>query len=81
MGNLVQFLAGPTVFNYWIDPNKNTGKILPVLQVIGLDSADVYSTKRMLAEKWDLVINNLKQRPATHEGYLLENGISIRIME
>ncbi|TDH25102.1 metallophosphoesterase [Segetibacter sp. 3557_3] len=59
LGNLIQLTAGGTVYNYWIDPKQNVGKILQEPGIVGLDPARVYSTKTYVGGKLGLTINNL----------------------
>ena len=55
----LHLVAGPTVYEYWIDRSDNTGKILESPSLIGLDSASVYSKKTYLGGKFAVNFNNL----------------------
>jgi len=57
--NLLQFYAGPYVYNYWNEYDDNKGKILSNASLYGIDSASIFTRKTYLGGKLALVINNL----------------------
>lgn len=56
---IVSLYAGPTVYNYWLRPEDNRGKVLNQPSTLGLDSAGVYQTKTYLGGRAGILIDNL----------------------
>ncbi|HLF44858.1 MAG TPA: BamA/TamA family outer membrane protein, partial [Chitinophagaceae bacterium] len=55
----VKVLAGPVFYQYWNNPENNTGKVLENPLLVGLDPKNVYQNKTYLGGKLAIQLNNL----------------------
>ena len=72
----LSFLVGPHFLHYWNDPKDNAGKILGEPELIGLDSANVYSNKSYLGGKFAIDLNNLNNELFPTRGIHWYNELS-----
>lgn len=57
--SVLTYGVGPYFYHYWNHPEDNNNRILQDPHLIGLDSADVFSTKSYLGGRFTARINNL----------------------
>ena len=74
--NLLQFYAGPVFYNYWNKYKDNKGKILGNPDLIGLDSASIFTRKTFLGGKFAVVINNLNSELMPTRGVIWNTELS-----
>ena len=74
--NLLQFYAGPVFYNYWNKYKDNKGKILGNPDLIGLDSASIFTRKTFLGGKFAVVINNLNSELMPTRGVIWKTELS-----
>lgn len=58
-GNTFSIAAGPSFFYYWYDPAPNRGRVMEHPDIVGLDSASVFSKKFYAGGKAIFAINTL----------------------
>ena len=56
---MLNLFAGPTIYHYWNEQDRNKDYILGKPSLVGLDSTDIYSVKSYAGAKLGFQLNNL----------------------
>lgn len=74
--SILSVMGGPAYYRYWNNPKDNIEKVLERPSFVGLDSAEVYSTKSYLGGKLVAEINNVNSELFPTRGMLWTSEFS-----
>lgn len=74
---ILSFVFGPTVYRYWNRFDRNEKYVLATPSVIGLDSADVYTSKTYAGVKVALELDNLNSDLFPTRGIRWTNNLTL----
>jgi hypothetical protein len=74
---ILQLIAGPSIYRYWNEYDRNENYILGKPSFAGLDSADVYRSKTYAGVKAAVIIDNLNSDLFPTRGIRWSNNVAV----